>query len=486
MRTPAPPLSRLLGVALLLASCRAKTPPVAPRDAGAPPAPMRAQAPSGSARADAAPQVEPRYDGETPEQIAQRVRLTPLARRIDRLLSKKGGCVSDLDEAGRDHKGQALFVATQGEDCFVPEAHEAKMDPSRHCQTYRYTLVASKGSELRALALLAESCIPFEERGAHGGHMTGVAGKKQIFREARAASVWGEAGGNTTVELGLDPLRVVSLGKDNQDVEDWTWNWDAFEGKATWTAIDCKAQARGTGPDGGPEKANPTYTIGGVLIPSVSLPDDFIAHRWRTTGLGRCAALVDGGQRGHTVHGSVGPPGDATLRAMLTDAGESPTLFVEVSDDRFVGPGRSWVTDDHLELWVGEAKLGEERACGQESTEWIAQWGIRVADGAVFAAHGGPPPLVGVERVVVGHTARFKIPMPERRGDRLTVVYSDSDDGRRQKSLIATSELRFGDPGTLGDSHATNASCTVKGGELQPKPIPLAPSLTKAATSDLF
>jgi hypothetical protein len=447
---------------------------------------VKAQPLSGSARADAAPPVEPRYDGETPEEIAQRVRLTPLARRLDRLLSRKGGCVSDLDEAGRDRKRQELFVVTQGEDCFVPGAHEAKRDPSSRCHPYRYTLVASKGSELRALALLTESCIQFEERGAHGGHTTDVDREKQIFREARAASVWGDAGGNTIVEIGLDPLRVVSLGKDGQDVQDWTWSWDAFEGKATWSAIDCKAQARGGGPDDGPEKESPTYTIAGVLIPSVSLADDFIANRWRTTRLGRCAALVDGGQRGHTVHGSVGSPGDATLRAVLTEGVESPTLFVEVSDDRFVGPGRNWVTDDHLELWVGEAKLGEERVCSQESTEWIAHWGIRVSDGAVLPAHGGPPPLVGVERVVVEHTARFKIPMPERRGDRLTVIYSDSDDGRRQKSLIATSELRFGDPGTPGDSHATNTSCTVKGSELQPKPIPFAPSLTKAATGDLF
>jgi hypothetical protein len=45
--------------------------------------------------------------------------------------------------------------------------------------------------------------------------------------------------------------------------------------------------------------------------------------------------------------------------------------------------------------------------------------------------------------------------------------HSDSDDGRRQKSLIATSELRFGDPGTLGGSHATNTSCTVKESELR-------------------
>jgi hypothetical protein len=252
------------------------------------------------------------------------------------------------------------------------------------------------------------------------------------------------------------------------------------------------APVKAHAPDARPEKdatssLAPRDEIEAVLIPLANLPDDFVEQRWRTTSLGACSALVDGSTSGYTLHGSVGQPGDARLRAVLTGGDQqAPTLFVEVSDDRFVGPGRSWVTDDHLELWLGDATPKSPRICGKQSAEWSAQWGIRVADGAVFPAHGAPTPLAGVERVIAGHTARFKIPLPERRGGRLTVVYSDSDDGRRQKSLIGTSELRFGDPATMGESFPTNVACTVKRGALQPKPVLLEPSLTEAATEHLF
>jgi hypothetical protein len=87
--------------------------------------------------------------------------------------------------------------------------------------------------------------------------------------------------------------------------------------------------------------------------------------------------------------------------------------------------------------------------------------------------------------VIAGHTARFKIPLSKRRRARLTVVYGDSDDGRRQQSLIGTSELRFGDPATLGERY-TSAACVVTKGALQPKREPAEPSLTEPMTKDLF
>jgi hypothetical protein len=274
----------------------------------------------------------------------------------------------------------------------------------------------------------------------------------------------------------------TSWADEEPHSDDDGWDREAFAGTTSWTAVDCKAKARpaagdAVAPDGGSGK-EPANTIAGVWIPSVDLPADFVAQGWRTTRLGACSAFVDGtGEHGYTLHGEAG---DATLRAVIG----GNLLFVELSDDRFVGPGRNWVTDDHLELWVGNSNPSE-RVCGKDDGEWSAQWGIRVADGAVFPAHGAPQPLAGVERVVAGHTARFKIPLPAN-GTRLTVVYSDSDDGHRQKSLIGTSELRFGDPATLGERYNTEQSCIVKGGTLAPKPAdPLKPSLTEAVTKDL-
>ena len=74
---------------------------------------------------------------------------------------------------------------------------------------------------------------------------------------------------------------------------------------------------------------------------------------------------------------------------------------------------------------------------------------------------------------------KAKIPLPTDKGDRITIVYSDSDDGRTQKLLIASSELRFGNPLTLGDTFtvgADTARCIVKGRTLTPIRLPLKPS----------
>ena len=67
----------------------------------------------------------------------------------------------------------------------------------------------------------------------------------------------------------------------------------------------------------------------------------------------------------------------------------------------------------------------------------------------MFPGFGSPEPLAGVEVVRAGGTARARIPVgdwlkQEAELSSITVVYSDSDDGLRQKRLIATSRSRAG------------------------------------------
>jgi hypothetical protein len=80
--------------------------------------------------------------------------------------------------------------------------------------------------------------------------------------------------------------------------------------------------------------------------------------------------------------------------------------------------------------------------------------GVRVKDGAVFRGFGGPLVDPQVERVEVaqsdcGAVVRFNVRFATAPGS-ITVVYSDTDDGRRQKRLIATSRVSRKDPLSLG------------------------------------
>lgn len=72
---------------------------------------------------------------------------------------------------------------------------------------------------------------------------------------------------------------------------------------------------------------------------------------------------------------------------------------------------------------------------------------------------------------------RFKITLPKTFTSpnddawKITVAYSDSDDGKRQKRIIATSQLKLGSLATLGGIHDVQPQigvCRREAGELRP------------------
>jgi hypothetical protein len=492
---------------LLLASCGSNK--SAPRsiDTASPPKPPAVHAPFGEPEEDAPWPLS--AEAEEDAKVAQ------TARAIDRALCPDSPCcVTELQEAGRDRKGQDLFVVALSGDgpCLAPppppppgpfgagildrarapgrrakiraaaeRARAAQADSDgentdrRDCTPADYHFVVRKGGHVRDVALLTHSCgIPTDF--PEPGDTVAVDKEKKLVTQfgGSGSGLWGDY----SVSLGLDPLHMVKIETSSfhrsspNDVKARSWDWESFAGTSQWFAIDCKKKAqqeanrhqREAGAGNDDDNEEPTFNIDSVLIPEVELPADFVATDWRTTGLGGCSAALN--------HSIFGDPGRSEASASVVVSGN--TLFVEVTDDRFVGPGKNWIKDDHLELWMGSAGSEYSRCVGEDDKGSVAQWGIRVADGEVFPAHGAPQPLTGIERVVMKHKARFKIPLP-RMGDRITVVYSDSDDGQRQKHLMATSQLRFGDPATLGETFSTGCGCIVKKGALQPKCGALVP-----------
>jgi hypothetical protein len=401
----------ILGAALLLLpSCGSRSASSPTLDAGPPRRAPAADAALHHAKQAEAKTDEPPPDGGSPEDLAKRAEIAKTAKVLERaLLGESGGCVTAIHQLGRDRKGQELLVVrlNGGEDCLAARPadgdeasnetkteDEAKTEDGeeRECAKADYHLVARKGRRVRDLALLASSC-DMEADFPEPGDSVEVDVKSKTLTHSLS-------GGHTVIEttrvtVGLDPLRLVAI--EESGYNRWTngedkrsWDWDNFSGTSTWDTPDCKATSarkRAAVPPDAGEDDDDEKSTSDVLIPSVSAPADFVANGWRATRLGACSAAI-GGTR-YTIHGS--PDADTGVRAVVAN----DTLFVEVSDDRFVGPGSNWVKDDHLELWLGTDVPEGAKPCDGTG---LVQWGIRVADGAIFSAHGSPKPLVGVER----------------------------------------------------------------------------------------
>jgi hypothetical protein len=471
-----------------------------------------------------------------------------LAKAIDRKVCRKRGCcVSAIEDAGTDRKGRSLVVATidagygGAASCLVPppiepepfgngaldkepspiepraqaqtasdeggadqsdeagdDAEPAEHDPSQDdCRPYEYHLIVHSRGKIKARQLLSQQC--------NNGYGAAGVGEDEVSVDKEARTFTHKQSGGSawrwdkSVEVGLDPLRIVGIDESSfwtMD-EDGTfksadWNHDTFEGKEMSSFPDCegrrkqqeamKRDAAASSDDVAASKAS-----NALIVPRAQLPPAFVASGWRSIGLGDCGAFVDGNEHGFAVYGGKGGAADASFRAVVSKDG---VLFVEIDDDHWTSAGKSWVKEDHLELWIAPSGTPPvETICDEpQAADPSLQWGIRISDGQVFPAFGSPAPLAGVEVVRSGRQARARIPIAdwlkgEDDATALTVVYSDSDDGLHQKRLIATSQLERGHMLSLGhvrDVDPGHATCVIKGKTLQIHRPPFATSPNEA------
>jgi len=478
----------LAGVAAAAANGACRNQPLAPAVARADATAgssdsSRPSAPDASARATKPP-AENEGDGEghTKEELAA-------AKRYQRLLCvRRTCCATAIWPAGKDRRGRDLTVVEVGTDdaCIIQEpeptstgdqdqdeTNDEDDGPTHPCHDYWLMIEpkakGGKAGRPQKRSLVAQQCDADKWEGG-----ASVEAKDQTFHYGGHSLFENNKTDNATV-IGLDPLRLVERQEGSMSLEhsrDQTWSFDQFSGYVDFGVDYCTGKAP---PDAGvsSDRDSPPVEIRSVTIPRIALPESFRASGWRTIGLGRCAALIDGGDGGFTIHGAKSTPADSTMRLLLSSANE---LFVEIDDDRLVSGARSWVKDDHLELWAAP----EESCIDPGAKSAAVQWGIRVLDGKVFPGFGSPPSTPAVEVQRNGRTVRLKIGLPDAtlRG-RFTVVYSDSDDGVRQKRLIATSELEFGKWWTLGDvawfgldTLDPADACAVGARTLEPKRVP--------------
>lgn len=265
--------------------------------------------------------------------------------------------------------------------------------------------------------------------------------------------------------LSLSPARI----RAEQRCSYWTgapgfllerWNWQRFAGTAILRYQPAKA--RDSDELGCiPATATHQYLLLPALTGRTGLPRTGAPH------LGNCSlTLRDDGTAGFLVYGVPGPPGGATIRALL--AGKRD-LLVTVEDSAIAG-ARNWVHSDHIEIWqAGLMSIGREFL---EATT-LVQFGVGLTDGKVHAGFGRPKVLPEVvarsfETLPGGRqrvSMRIRLP---RDGNALTVLYSKAVAGR-QARMVASSPVAYGKAESLGGSFPVSpkeARCAVRNGKL--------------------
>jgi hypothetical protein len=380
------------------------------------------------------------------------------------LCGGKSPCyVASVQPAGEDAEGRPMQVV---QVVFGTRDQEWEYtSPGTECVTYQYWLVHRDGAAVAHRQLLLDLC--------NDGYGAASMGEDNVLVEPNRFS-YSQSGGSAwrwsngiTVQLSpWQPLAQStggywSLGPNASDIH---WDWSNFRGTETWGAPLCDEDGAAGGVYGDAPMAEGDRPR--ALIPLVTTETPISADDWATVALGACAMNVDSaGFGGFVAFGQPAKAADASFRAVLI---APRTLVIEIQDDTWVDGAKSWLHDDHLELWLASDRAGYSSHC-LEGDRVARQWGIRVSDGQVFPAAGKPTshPTV-LRRVQDRGSVRLVIELPEDPRD-ITVVYSDSDDGKTQERLIATSPVKMKDPYSLGSTFRVRpevAVCAVQDGAL--------------------
>ncbi|MGC4086897.1 MAG: hypothetical protein QM756_03155 [Polyangiaceae bacterium] len=371
--------------------------------------------------------------------------------------------------AGRDSDKRALSVVSisLGKKSPEPEAAEA----FGNCEPIEYWMVARSKLGIVETELLRELCN--DGYGASGvGEDTIEVKPNQFSHQQYGGSAWRWS---ETQVLQLVPRRIIELG----EFSNWnlgpnrtssSWNWESFSGSAGAFTPLC-------GPDEQPLPDEDADAIEGktfnwVLIPVVDVDTAYSTDGWKQVALGACAASVGGAPPQYLIHGE--RDGDADSRFSVVGLNDG-SFVVEIHDDHWVLSAKRQLFEDHLELWLGDeggAGAGAGAHCDAKPTKKPEQWGISLRDGSVFSGYGAP----AAERLQaeLGPRDQGSVRLRVRPRDPvkgITFVYSDSDDGLKQKALLASSGLLFGNVRTLGATVRivpSNATCGVREGRLEP------------------
>jgi hypothetical protein len=340
---------------------------------------------------------------------------------------------------------------------FVVRAKITRASDADSCDTIEHWRVERDTGRMLRGKLLTSTCNDGYGAAGVGDDTFTVA--KGVFEHVQyGGSAWRHS---MTHRAALAPLRYIGAA------ERITWMVNGLVDEVSLDFRTLAGHARHEEPECTKRMPSPRFVAEALPIPLLDALPAAVRGPLADVGLGTCALRMNAsGKLGYLLRGAPGEPSDAALAVLAIDEN---TLLVEIEDDLRVTDSTSWLYDDHLEIWVSADTGGEGECRARRST--ARQWGIRVADGRVFPAHGSPEPLAVEVVRLDDRRARMRIALPPH--TRVSVVYSDSDDGQTQERLLSTSKLIFGDGGTLSPIQrvkARAAVCSVAEGKLVLEP----------------
>lgn len=337
-------------------------------------------------------------------------------------------------DAGTDAAAHRLLVVeVLLSDTPVGQARGAVFDGA--CHRFEHHLVRLRGEELVDTRKLLETCN--DGYGASGiGEDQVTVSRNQFSHVQVGGSAWRWSEGKTWQ---LSPPGLLSQSSDSY------WTMGSYSASTTWdwqTRSGAHSESRG---HCGADELDEGNEVEAKAVELPRIP--------KQDGVGVCAARVDADDADWVVFGK---PGSASDGAM-TAAFQGKTLVVDVRDDRWITAADSWIKTDHLEIWVPE---DEDPGGGTCADVWKAmQWGVGPG-GKVYSGYGkAKASALSAEVEDLGDVRRWRVTF-RKVPDRITVVFSDSDDGKSQERLIATSQLRRGDAYSLGFSQPFEAGCS--------------------------
>lgn len=371
------------------------------------------------------------------------------------LCEGRAGCeVAAVTEAGSTADAQAIRVAELRFQTPPPSSWAEGLDCREGWREFHALI--GEGSEL-----LLELCN--DGYGASGvGEDEIEIGDNRLVHSQWGGSAWRWG---QTLTYSISPFLVLqevstgfwALGM-NYDQAAWDWT-DWSQGRVEWWSPACLPSGELPEED---EEPGADRVYRSVLIPLLGpglLPADAVGAT-----LDSCAATITAeAEEGYVIHGSAAEAqADGVWMKVL--AADPDLLFVTLRTGEIRSGGKTWLSDDHLEIWQAPL-IGFSDHCIPQDTP-ARQWAVRLSDGAVFAAAGEPQALPevlaqetrpdGQGGVIVSMTLRLAEP-----ADNLSVVFSKGDGAGKQRYLLSSSKLTFGKVETIGQAYPIRAEAEV-------------------------